>query len=212
MSSETVLQGEATPTKATLLIALLAGLVLGRRTAGAEAPVPSVARAADESLRVYLTSAHTLRDIHSLKLTRTRRFGEVLKFALVVATAITTTIGYIGTADLARDLDLSEGLVSVVFNGLLMALLILVIAELSWRPAGRAQEHQRAIVVLTTFIRRIEDHLRFGMTDSSETLVDHVRELHRLIIEILPAHTDADYLAAKHANAKKRQKKRKIKT
>lgn len=92
----------------------------------------------------------------------------------------------------------------------LLLLLIAVIAELAWRFGDRASEHQRAIVVLTGFIRDLENQLRQPIASSDIALVHEFGERHALIIEILPAHTDEDYIRAKKAAAKKEKAKRKI--
>jgi hypothetical protein len=89
-------------------------------------------------------------------------------------------------------------------QGLILLLLLLVIvAELAWRRGDRAHEHQRAIVVLTGFIRDLEDRLHQPVEPTDIGLARRFAERYALIIEILPAHTDADYLDAKRATAKK---------
>lgn len=85
-----------------------------------------------------------------------------------------------------------------------------MIAELAWRFGDRASEHQRAIVVLTGFIRDLENQLRQPIASTDTALVHEFGERHALIIEILPAHTDEDYIRAKKAAAKKEKAKRKI--
>jgi hypothetical protein len=157
-----------------------------------------------------LKSANTLREIHSVKLSRADRAGHWLKFMLIGLSTTATCIGFIGISDLADDLGLSSELVTVAMNAFLLALLIAVIAELSWRFGDRAGEHQRAIVVLTVFIRDLENRLREPVQEKDSELVGQFGERHKLIIEILPPHTDRDYLRAKKATAKKQRDKRKI--
>jgi len=116
-----------------------------------------------------------------------------------------------GIDDLASDLNLSRGLVNFMMNLFLLLLLIAVISELAWKFSDRASQHQRAIVVLTGFIRDLENRLRQPVEDDDPPLIREFGERHALIIEILPAHTDSDYLDAKKAAAKKESTKRKIK-
>jgi hypothetical protein len=148
--------------------------------------------------------------VHSVKLSRADRAGQRLKFALIGLSTAATCIGFIGVGDLADDLNVSTELVTVVMNTFLLGLLIAVIAELSWRFGDRAGEHQRAIVVLTVFIRDLENRLRQPVVEGDSGLVAQFGERHKLIIEILPPHTDRDYLRAKKATARKQQGKRKI--
>lgn len=151
-----------------------------------------------------------MREIHSVKLSRAERIGHWLKFVLIGLSTTATCIGFIGVGHLASDLNVSSNLVTVAMNAFLLALLIAVIAELSWRFGDRAGEHQRAIVVLTVFIRDLENRLRQPVLDGDCKLVAQFGERHKLIIEILPPHTDRDYLRAKKAAAKKQKDKRQI--
>lgn len=149
----------------------------------------------------------TLREIHSLKLTAARRYSGASKFGLVMVSALLTAIGFVGVGDIAHDLGIDEGPVEFAFNVLLLILLALVIQDLAWRHADHAVEHQRAIVVLTGFIRGIEDKLALEDEAALRAAVPEVHARHGLIIEILPAHTDRDYLKAKRATSKKDVKK-----
>jgi hypothetical protein len=169
-----------------------------------------LAGGAAQSLQTYLRSALTLREIHSLKLTHAEKWSERLKFALIGISTAATCIGFVGVHDLATDLGVGDGVVNSVMNLFLLLLLIAVIAELAWRFGDRASEHQRAIVVLTGFIRDLENRLRQPIANDDTALVHEFGERHALIIEILPAHTDQDYLRAKEAAAKKDATKRKI--
>ncbi len=164
-----------------------------------------------ESLQTYLRSALTLRQIHSLKLTRAERWNQWLKFLLIGTSTTATCIGFIGVDDLAADLGVGGGLVNVAMNLVLLLLLIAVIGELAWRFGDRASQHQRAIVVLTVFIRDLENQLRQPIANHDPRPALQFGERHALIIEILPAHTDRDYLKAKKAAAAKDAAKRKIK-
>ncbi len=166
---------------------------------------------ATASLESYLRSASTLRDIHSLKLSRTRRYAEWLKFGLIALSTVATCVGFIGIADIADDTGISESTVNLVFNVVLLLLLLVVIWELAWRQGDRAHEHQRALVVLTGFIHDLENQLRQPTNHGDIELVERFGERHELIIEILPPHTDADYLASKKAAARKELKKAAIK-
>jgi hypothetical protein len=162
------------------------------------------------SLTVYLRSALTLRDIHSLKLTRARRWAEWLRFGLIALSITATCLSFIGAAKVSSDIAIDKGVVDFAINVLLLLLLIVIVAELAWRQGDRAHEHQRAIVVLTRFIRDLENRLREPVSPGDVELVERFGERHSLIIEILPAHTDSDYLAAKKASAEKRVEKEKI--
>lgn len=164
-----------------------------------------------QSLHTYLRSAMTLRQIHSLKLTRAEKWNQRLKFTLIGTSTVATYIGFIGVGDLAADLKVSEGFMNVVLNTFLLLLLIAVIGELAWRFGDRASQHQRAIVVLTSFIRDLENRLRQPLDNGDVTTVHEFGERHALIIEILPAHTDRDYIKAKEAASEKAVTKRKIK-
>jgi hypothetical protein len=179
-----------------------------RRSAEEEPPV--LPGGAAGSLKTYLKSALTLREIHSVKLTRAEKRGHWLKFALIGLSTTATCIGFIGVGDLADDLGVGSKLVTVVMNAFLLLLLIAIIAELSWRFGERAAEHQRAIVVLTAFIRDLENRLRQPLGRGDTDLVEKFGERHKLLVEILPPHTDADYIRAKEATAKKDFAKRKI--
>jgi hypothetical protein len=152
---------------------------------------------------VFLASAHTLREIHSLKLTEAARRARVTTFTLIALTTVATCLAFFGIDRLAQDLNLSTELVNAALDLFLLGLLIAVIVELSWRFTDRASEHQRAIVVLTSFIRDLENRLRQPVELDDDELVDRFSERHGLIIEILPAHTDRDYLRAKNASESK---------
>ena len=180
------------------------------RVGSYSAPLPG---GAAESLQVYRRSALTLRDIHSLKLTRTRRWADRLRFWLIALSTSATCLGFIGVADLADDIGVAEGPVNFMVNVVLLLLLLAVIGELAWRHGDRSNEHQRAIVVLTSFIRDLENRLRQPVDPDDVELaaVQRFGERHELIIEILPAHTDADYLAAKRAKEYKTVEKERAK-
>lgn len=182
----------------------------GRGNTGEEQPL--LPGGAGGSLGTFLRSAITLREIHSVKLTRAEKRGQWLKFALIGLSTTATCIGFIGIGDLANDLNIGSKLVTVVMNAFLLLLLIAVIAELSWRFGERAAEHQRALVVLTAFIRDLENRLRQPIERGDADLVERFGERHKLLVEILPPHTDADYIRAKQATAKKDLAKRKIET
>jgi hypothetical protein len=169
-----------------------------------EGLLPGGARA---SLDTYLRSATTLRDIHSLKLSRTRRAADWLKFGLIALSTIATCVGFIGISDIASDISVSEGVVNFIFNILLLLLLLVVIWDLAWRHGDQSHEHQRAIVVLTGFIRDVENRLRQSIAEDDVQLVERFGERHELIIEVLPPHTDADYLASKKAASEKEVRK-----
>jgi hypothetical protein len=175
-----------------------------------ESPAPLPGGAA-QSLQTYLRSALTLRQIHSLKLTGAEKWSQWLKFLLIGTSTIATCIGFIGIDDLAADLSVSKGVVNFMMNMFLLLLLIAVISELAWKFSDRASQHQRAIVVLTGFIRDLENRLRQPVESDDLGLIREFGERHALIIEILPAHTDRDYIEAKEAAAEKEVAKRKIK-
>jgi hypothetical protein len=166
-------------------------------------PKPPLPGGAAQSLQNYLRSALTLRDIHSLKLTRTRRWAENLRFGLIALSVSATCLSFIGPTTIASDLGVDVGPVEFVIDVILLLLLLVIVAELAWRRGDRANEHQRAIVVLTSFIRDLEDRLRQPVDPTDTELTQRFAERYALIIEILPAHTDADYLDAKRAAAKK---------
>jgi hypothetical protein len=191
---------------------LAAAMALPRIRSRRQVPAgtPGLPGGAAQSLQTYLKSALMLRQIHSLKLTRADRWNQRLKFALISTSTAATCFGFIGIEDLATDLDLHEGLVNAVMNLLLLLLLLAVIGELALRFGDRASEHQRAIVVLTGFIRDLENRLRQPIQSADREVVHEFGERHALIIEILPAHTDKDYVRAKKAAAKKEALKRKI--
>jgi hypothetical protein len=179
-----------------------------RHPGGSSTPLPG---GAAKSLQTYLRSALTLRQIHSLKLTRAEKWSQWLKFLLIGTSTIATCIGFIGIGDLAADLSVSDKLVNFMMNLFLLLLLIAVISELAWKFSDRASQHQRAIVVLTGFIRDLENRLRQPVKNDDLGLIREFGERHALIIEILPAHTDGDYIKAKEAAAEKETAKRKIK-
>jgi hypothetical protein len=158
---------------------------------------------------VFKRSAETLREIHSLKLTRTARRARITTFTLIVLTTIATCLAFFGVDRLADDLNVGKELVDSVLDLFLLGVLVAVIVELAWRFAEQAAEHQRAIVVLTSFIRDLENRLRQPVDPRDVDLVDKFAERHALIIEILPAHTDRDYLKAKEAGEKKRVEREK---
>jgi hypothetical protein len=195
------------------ILCLAAGRILSRRCRRQDSGTPPALSpgGAARSLQTYLRSALTLRQIHSLKLTRAERWSQWLKFMLIGTSTVATCIGFIGISDLAADLNLSEGLVNLMMNLILLLLLIAVISELAWKFSDRASQHQRALVVLTGFIRDLENRLRQPIERDDPGLIREFGGRHALIIEILPAHTDRDYLQAKKAAAKKDAAKRKIK-
>ena len=151
-----------------------------------------------------------LRDIHSLKLTQTRRWAENLRFSLIALSVSATCLSFIGASTVAKDLGVGTGPVEFVIDVILLLLLLAIVAELAWRRGDRAHEHQRAIVVLTSFIRDLEDRLRQPVDPTDTELTQRFAERYALIIEILPAHTDADYLDAKGAAASKATSKSEI--
>jgi hypothetical protein len=199
------------------LCLILGALIVGRRTrplassntdeSGSEAPSPPLPGGAAKSLQGYCRSALMLRDIHSLKLTQTRRWAENLRFGLIALSVSATCLSFIGASTIANDLDVGTGPVEFVIDLILLLLLLVIVAELAWRRGDRAHEHQRAIVVLTSFIRDLEDRLRQPVDPTDTELAQRCAERYALIIEILPAHTDADYLNAKRATAKKETSK-----
>jgi hypothetical protein len=165
---------------------------------------------AAKSLERNYHNALMLRDIHSLKLTQTRRWAENLRFILIALSVSATCLSFIGASTIAKDLGVGTGPVEFTIDIILLLLLLVIVAELAWRRGDRANEHQRAIVVLTGFIRSLEDRLRQPVDPADTDLVHLFAERYALIIEILPAHTDADYLNAKRATAKKQASKLQI--
>jgi hypothetical protein len=186
-------------------------LSYARNRGYSDAPSTPLPGGAAQSLQTYLRSALTLRQIHSLKLTRAEKWSQWLKFMLIGTSTVATCIGFVGVDDMAADLNVSVALVNFMMNLFLLLLLIAVISELAWKFSDRASQHQRAIVVLTGFIRDLENRLRQPVESDDLGLIREYGERHALIIEILPAHTDNDYIEAKEAAAKKEAAKRKIK-
>lgn len=174
------------------------------------APASPMSGGAAKSLERNYHNALMLRDIHSLKLTQTRRWAENLRFILIALSVSATCLSFIGASTIAKDLGVGTGPVEFTIDIILLLLLLVIVAELAWRRGDRANEHQRAIVVLTGFIRSLEDRLRQPVDPADTDLVHLFAERYALIIEILPAHTDADYLNAKRATAKKQASKLQI--
>lgn len=171
-----------------------------RRRSGLAASETALRRA----LENYRRNAQRLRAIHSLKLSRAQRFGFWSTTTLILLSAGATFIGFVGTDELSDAVDLNEDVFVFIFNGFLLGLLVAVIVDLSYRSKERAYEHQRALVVLTTFVREIEDVLEMpSLPSEGSGLLERFRSRYALIIEILPPHTDADFLASKEAEVDK---------
>ena len=86
-----------------------------------------------------------LRDIHSLKLTQTRRWAENLRFSLIALSVSATCLSFIGASTVAKDLGVGAGPVEFVIDVILLLLLLVIVAELAWRRGDRSHEHQRAM-------------------------------------------------------------------
>lgn len=97
---------------------------VGQQGAQGNAPVAPLSGGVAESLYVYLRSALTLRDIHSLKLTRARAWAEGLRFGLITLSVTATCLSFTSAAKVAGEIGVSKGTVDFVINVLLLIVIV----------------------------------------------------------------------------------------
>ena len=71
--------------------------------------------------------------------------------------------------------------------------------NLVYRFGAKSMEHNRAIVVLTGYIRDLEDMIKLQNFDDAQgvELVDAMRERYKMITETLPPSTDKEFYRSK---------------
>ena len=171
-----------------------------------------------ERLEAYRRLAEILRQIHSNKAFTNKRRDDAQNMVTVVVAAFLTFVGFMGTARLhdlfALVVNIPAILIESVFNTLVFCVLAVVILNLIFRFNEKAAAHNRAIVILTGFIRDLDDLLKMKTfkDDDIEHLLHEIRERYKSITEILPPSTDDDFLKSKQDYIAKKQKSADIET
>lgn len=169
-----------------------------------------------ERLASYKRFAEILRQIHSNKAFTNKRRDDIQNVVTVVVAAFLTFVGFMGTVRLR---DLFAFVVNVplivlesVYNTLVFSVLAVVILNLIFRFNEKAAAHNRAIVILTGFIRDIDDLLKMEAfrEDDVEHLLHEIRERYKSITEILPASSDKEFLKSKEDYIAKKKKSAEI--
>jgi len=117
-----------------------------------------------DRLESYKRFAEILRQIHSNKAFAYKRWDDRQNIVTVVLAAFLTFVGFTGTTRLHDLVGLVRPipmiLIESVFNTLVFCVLAVVILNLIFRFAEKAVSHNRAIVILTGFIRDVDDLLK----------------------------------------------------
>lgn len=162
-------------------------------------------------LQKYKRNAEILRQIHSDKKFRKQRTGSI---HLVVTLVLSTLVAFLGFIDVNRMTEFMNWFVSIdaakadsIFDLLVFLVLVAILLELIFRFREAAAIHHRSILILTNFIREVDDLL--GVPDSlgSDPLqtLKEIRERYDLIGELLPPSTDREFLRSKRRLAKKKR-------
>ena len=156
-----------------------------------------------ERLVEYNRISKILRQIDSNKSFKFKRLDERLSVLFIVITALLTFLGFTGIEKI-HGLIPAIAPVSLVhlafaFNSLIFLILLLVILNLVYRFGAKSMGHNRAIVVLTGYIRDLEDMIKLQNFYDAQgvELVDAMRERYKMITETLPPSTDKEFYRSK---------------
>lgn len=164
----------------------------------------------------YQSRAETLRQIHSDKTQTLQSRSRVYTITVIVLSAAITFLAFTGTGELQRRLagvsiSISQGAIQFLINVVIFLLLVAVILDLVFRFRERSTDHWRSIVLLTAFIRDVDDLIALEAFEDheAEAIVREVRERYKLIGELLPPSSDKEYRSSKQRLLIKREESRK---
>jgi len=171
-----------------------------------------------ERLEAYKRFAEILRQIHSNKAFIYKRWDDGQNIVTVVVAAFLTFVGFMGTSRLhdllALRVEVPVIVIEAIFNTLVFCVLAVVILNLIFRFSEKAAAHNRAIVILTGFVRDVDDLIKMQLFDDEDIphLLHEVRERYKSITEILPPSTDKEFLKSKRDYVRKKEKSAEIET
>jgi hypothetical protein len=96
--------------------------------------------------------------------------------------------------------------IGVYFNIAVLIVLAFTVVHLIFRPLERAFEHNRSVIVLSGFIRDLDDYIQPDRFSQSEInlLLPQINARYKVILDLMPKHSDKNFLKAK-ANLQKKE-------
>jgi hypothetical protein len=161
----------------------------------------------------YGHKCHILRQIQSNKARRFRRINAAQNIATVVVSSFLAFIGFSGIDKITTYLNwvgvVDRVKVEFAFNTLVFVLFVLAILHLVFQFGKKQSDAERAIVSLTNLINEVEDLVSrsetgFGQISDNEHNV--IREKYDMLIQVIPANSDREFLRAKNDYQKKEAK------
>ena len=166
-----------------------------------------------ERLGDYGRKLRLLRQIMSNKAKWYAAMNTTANLATVVVASFLTFMGFSGIPTLHRYLSvfltIEQSTVELVFNLLIFSVLVLVIAHLVFRFGAKQSDAERAVVMLTHLINRIDD--TFAKAEHGYVVslpdVDLIREKYDSLLQVIPPNSDREYLRAKKDYREKEERK-----
>lgn len=161
-------------------------------------------------LASYARHFSTRRQIHSNRANRLESFGRGYAIVSIAIAAAVAFVGFSGTDKFGELLagwhHFDANTLTFMYNGLVLAILIITVLGLIYRFDERASRHRNAIEKLTNFIRDAEDAIALSQAAISPLTIgdlDVFRERYKGTADALPPTTDRQFERAKKDLANK---------
>jgi hypothetical protein len=172
-------------------------------------------------LTEYRHNCKVIKQINSDKALYQRKVNAGLTFSTIFASIVLTLLGFMSRtaflqlfhgkvelvtksgkiiSSLYKPTPYDNLVIEMIFNISVLVVLVLSVTYLIFRPLERSFEHHKSVVVLAHFMRDIDDYLLYSSTNTEEEcklMLPEIRARYKIILDVMPAHTDKDFRRAK---------------
>lgn len=175
-----------------------------------------------QRLKKYKNNCQVIKQINSNKSRKFQMYHNILNVITIISSVFLTSIGFMDKKIISNYLypaientaqqspDLSK--IDMLFNLAVLSVLILSIINLIYRFQEKSFEHYRAVTILSGLTRDIDDLIYYQnyTKEQADVLLAEIRNKYKSILDLLPQHTDSEFLKAKRDIIKKEKEADKI--
>lgn len=160
-----------------------------------------------ERLIEYKQKCKVLKQIQSNKALQFKRINDFQNFVTVFVSGFITFIGFSGIDKIKKyiqlidsDLIIETQSIQMIYNILVFILFLAVVFYMVFRFGAKQTESEKAVALLSGLINEIDDQINSMRPIYS---IESMSSKYQIIIQVIPANTDKEYVKAKESLAKK---------
>lgn len=177
-----------------------------------------------EILKKYRHTCKIIKQINSDKADRQSIIHLILTSGTILASVLITAIGFMDKRNIIEfvnpEIRLSNGAYAlyaptphdmlffeVMYNLVVLFILAFSITMLIFRPLEKAFEHNRSVIVLSSFMRDLDNYINYNRNteDEIKLLLPEISSRYNTILCFMPKHSDRNFRKAKLHLLKKEQ-------